>query len=92
MSAVLELHFAPGAAGRFIEQLWQHLPVHPDGVFVGAMHVIGDRHQIVLNLRCPQPQQVVVLPGQVLLVVDPSDPASWSVVDRPDTMHLRLPK
>lgn len=57
------------------------------------MHLVGgDRGQMVANLADPQVQQVVVLPGQMLLMKDPADPVTWQVIDSPDTMHLRQPQ
>lgn len=92
MNATVELVFTAGAAGALIDLLWQHLPVAPDGLLVGAMHLVGDRGQIVVNLADPQVQQVVVLPGQMLLMKDTADPVTWQVIDSPDTMHLRQPQ
>jgi len=89
VTSPLELPFTPGGAEEFIELLWRHLPAYPDGALVGAMYLAGDHGQIVVNLRGPQVGHIVVLPGQVMRVADPMDPATWSVIDGPATMHLR---
>lgn len=92
MNAPLTLPFTPGDAATFIDRLWRYLPAHPDGAFLGAMHHVGDQGQIVVNLNHPQVKELVVRPGQILLVPEPRDPITWTVVETPDTTHLRLPQ
>lgn len=92
LTAALELSFTPGGAAEFIDQLWRHLPAYPDGALAGAMYLSGDRGQTVVQLRGPQVRHIVVLPGQIMRVVDPVDPGTWSVPGGSATAYLRLPQ
>ena len=63
----------------------------PGGALVGVVHLVGDRGQMSVRVSAPDVQELVVLPGQVLVVVDRLDPGSWSVVDSPAPRRLKLP-
>ncbi len=81
----------PGEAAAFLAQLWAQLPPHPAGALLGAIHLAGDRGQIVVRANGPEALEFVVRPGQVLVAEDPADPGTWSVVEGPRPPRLNLP-
>ncbi len=91
MTGPIELLFTPGNAAGFIDQLWTRLPAQPGGALVGAVHLVGDRGQIVVRFSASDVQELIVRPGQVLVAGDPVDPATWSVIDGPALPRLNLP-
>ena len=92
LTGPVELLFTAGDAAAFIDLLWVHVPAHPGGVLVGALHLPGDHGQILIRVSTPGVGELVVLPGQLLTVADPADARTWSVVDGPAAPRLNLPR
>lgn len=91
VTSPIHLTFAPGEAAAFLDQLWTQLPADPAGALVGAVHHIGGRGQIVVRVNGRRARELVVLPGQILVVTDSADADSWSVIEGPAPVRLNLP-
>ena len=91
MTGPMELLYTSGEPVNFIDQLWLHLPADSGGVLVGALHLPAGRGQIVIQVSTSGVGELTVFTGQVLVVVDPADAATWCVVDGPAPLRLNLP-
>ena len=88
MTSEVVLRYHVGDAAAFIDALWQHFQAAPEGPLLGAIHLVGDRGQIQIQVNDPATRELVVEPGQILHARDALDPHTWGVTDdRPGPGH-----
>lgn len=80
MTAPPELRYRPEDPTGFIDALWQAVPA---AVLAGVIHLAGDRRQIRVQPADQRVPALILFPGQVVQLVDLSDPSTWQVIDGP---------